>query len=68
MSKPGSERPKGSKDRGEANGDLIAAAPELAECLRELADFSVDDTHYRHAERSKAARQAAYELLSRLGV
>jgi len=47
-----------------ANEILIAAAPELLECLSELVDFSIDDA--RHFERSKAARKAAYELRNRL--
>lgn len=50
-----------------ANARLISAAPDLVEALRELADFSIDDLHYRHIERSKIARERAYELLEKLG-
>ena len=54
------------EEEGIRNAELAAAAPELAKCLRELADFSVDDSHYQHAEQAAAARKAAYELLKRL--
>ena len=56
------------ENRVDPRRDLIAeSAPELVECLRELADFSEDDQHFRHRERSRAARKAAYALLERLG-
>ena len=56
----------GETIEGVENARLAAAAPELAERLRELVDLSLD-THDRHADRSKAARHAASALLDRLG-
>lgn len=50
-----------------ANAKLIAAAPALAEALRELHDFAVTDPHYRYGDRSLNAFNAAAELLKRVG-
>jgi hypothetical protein len=52
---------------GEGNAVLIAAAPELAEALRELHDFAVTDPYYRYGERSLNAFVRAAELLKRVG-
>lgn len=51
----------------DSNALLIAAAPELAEALRELHDFAVTDPHYRHGDRSLNAFVRAAELLKRVG-
>lgn len=51
----------------EANADLIAAAPELADVLRELHDFAKVDTSFRYSGRSAAAFSKAAELLRRVG-
>lgn len=50
----------------ELNAELIAAAPDLLDALRELLDFSIPDSHYRHKERAQQARNRASELLQRL--
>jgi len=39
---------------------------DLQEALRELVDFSLDNTHWRMIDRSHEARERAYELLSKL--
>ena len=53
--------------RNDANARLIAAAPELAEALRELHDFAEVSTLNRHHARSIAAFFSAAELLKRIG-
>jgi hypothetical protein len=42
-------------------------ADELLAALRELHDFAVVDSHFRHEERSLAAFAKAAELLERFG-
>ena len=39
---------------------------DLANCLRSLADFSVDPPKYRRGLQSAQAREEAYALLARL--
>lgn len=51
----------------DGNAVLIAAAPELADALRELHDFAVTDPHYRYGDRSLNAFVRAAELLKRVG-
>lgn len=51
----------------EADAVLIAAAPELADALRELHDFAIVDTHHPYAKRSAEAFRKAGELLRRIG-
>jgi len=46
---------------------LIAAAPELADALRELHDFADLSSNYRHTDRSMEAFEKAAELLKRVG-
>lgn len=50
-----------------ANARLIAAAPELAEALRDMHDFAEYSSHYRHAEKSVKCFERAAELLERVG-
>lgn len=57
--------PAGNTEQ-EANAKLIAAAPELADALRELHDFAVPDSTCRH-NRSQIAFVEAAELLKRVG-
>lgn len=52
--------------RNKADAELIAAAPELAEALRELHDWA-DVNEGKHHERSVAAFIKAIELLQRVG-
>lgn len=54
-------------DDNAANAVLIAAAPELAEALRELHDFAELSSHYRHEDRSRQAFENAAKLLERVG-
>lgn len=46
--------------------ELIEAAPDLVQALRELHDFAERSTHYRYEDQSKAAFDRAAELLRRL--
>ena len=60
-----SELPESVNQVCEADAKLIAAAPELAEALRELHDWYAFDAQF--AERSQAAFNKAAELLRRIG-
>jgi len=60
-----SELPESVNQVCEADAKLIAAAPELADALRELHDWSACDAQF--AERSQAAFNKAAELLRRIG-
>jgi hypothetical protein len=60
-----SELPESVNQVCEADAKLIAAAPELADALRELHDWAALDSD--HCERSAAAFGKAGELLRRIG-
>jgi hypothetical protein len=60
-----SELPESVNQVCEADAKLIAAAPELADALLELHDWSACDAQF--AERSQAAFNKAAELLKRIG-
>ena len=60
-----SELPESVNEICEADAKLIAAAPELADALRELHDFAAVDC--KHFVRSQAAFTKAGELLRRIG-
>ena len=60
-----SELPESINQVCEADANLIAATPELADALRELHDWAAVDCGY--FERSQAAFDKAGELLRRIG-
>lgn len=50
-----------------ADATLVAAAPELAQALRNLHDFAQEISHHHYEQASRAAFVRAAELLKRVG-